>query len=64
MSKNNSNGVIGYNHPEAVRNRELMQKEINSNKLSIDRACFQKSDSEKQDLKLAKKSFKIRSNKH
>jgi hypothetical protein len=65
MSKSaNNSGPIGYNHPEAMKNREIMQKEINEKKVSIDRTCFSKTPEEKQELKLAKKAFKIRSNKH
>lgn len=50
--------VIGYNHPEAVANRAIVQAETNSHKLNIDYACFAKTPEEKAELKLAVKAYK------
>ena len=41
----------------AIRN-EAMHKEINSNKVDIDRSCFQKTLEEKTALKKAKSFYK------
>lgn len=41
----------------AIRN-EAMHKEINANKIDIDRSCFQKTPEEKTALKKAKSFYK------
>lgn len=51
-----ANGKTIYETAEQLNAK--LQKEINENKLNIDRACFTKTDEEKQDLKAAKKHWK------
>lgn len=47
-----------YEHSVAVANREMLQTEINKDKVNIDRTVFSKSADEKTDLKIAKKQWR------
>jgi hypothetical protein len=50
--------ILGYNDPIAVRNREILQAEINKNKVNIDFTGFKKTKEERLTLKQLKKDFK------
>lgn len=50
--------MSNYKTPEWERNNARLQKEINANKIEIDRSEFKKTDEEKLQLANAKQKFK------